>query len=161
MLGLTKCFWIHFPRIINSSNQVQSHTYTWPVRLLLVVLFPTRKWRATLRKSLRPFDTPNFVTVTGKLVYVTFHRWVRFELGNYTLYLTCHVWFGFRKPYSLLNLSNNTAVTEMLARARRRFKLLFKRRANLHHYLEWMETSQFDSAYDNISSVYHDYDEIT
>jgi tubulin epsilon len=62
---------------------------------------------------------------------------------------------------SLLCLANNTCIRTPFQKLRNRFMKLYKRKANVHHYTEYMEIDEFDSAclsLDNLIERYTDCD---
>ena len=62
--------------------------------------------------------------------------------------------------YGLLCLSNNTAITECFKRLSERFMLLYKHKAHLHHFSNYIpENAQniFDEAISNLDSLIVDY----
>ncbi|ETW03113.1 hypothetical protein H310_05537 [Aphanomyces invadans] len=52
-------------------------------------------------------------------------------------------------PVSLLTLSNNSCIVDTFERMQMRFQKLFKRKAHVHHYLDYMDASLFDEALEN------------
>jgi tubulin epsilon len=64
--------------------------------------------------------------------------------------------------YGLLNLSNNTAVSNCFEKLVQRFMVLYKRKAHVHHYTEYMDdVSDFDAALDNVKSLIDEYETCT
>ena len=64
-------------------------------------------------------------------------------------------------PYSLLCLSNNSCITTAFNNLRQKFMKLYKRKANVHHYTNFIEKERFDQALeslDEVSSKYNDLD---
>ena len=62
--------------------------------------------------------------------------------------------------YGLLCLSNNTAITECFKRLSERFMLLYKHKAHLHHFSNYIPDSSqniFDEAISNLDSLILDY----
>ncbi|KAJ3304065.1 Tubulin epsilon chain [Kappamyces sp. JEL0829] len=57
------------------------------------------------------------------------------------------------QQHSILALSNNTGFWRISDRIGTRFNRLFKRRAHLHHYLEWMDESEFSQAQERIRTL--------
>ena len=55
---------------------------------------------------------------------------------------------GFKTglPHSLLALSNNCCMAGVLRELCARFNKLYKRRAHVHHFTQYMEASAFDEA---------------
>ena len=63
--------------------------------------------------------------------------------------------------YGLLSLSNNTAISNCFENLRDRFSLLYKRKAHVHHYYEYMkDKSDFDDAIENVEKLIFDYNSI-
>lgn len=63
--------------------------------------------------------------------------------------------------YGLLSLSNNTAISNCFENLRDRFSLLYKRKAHVHHYYEFMkDKSDFDDAVDNVDRLIFEYSSI-
>ena len=65
----------------------------------------------------------------------------------------------FGQPYSLLCLANNTCIKDTFITIDKRFQLLYKRKAHVHHYtqVENMEASQFTEAIKSLHDVIHEY----
>jgi tubulin epsilon len=64
--------------------------------------------------------------------------------------------------YGLLNLSNNTAVSNCFEKLVQRFMVLYKRKAHVHHYTEFMnDASDFDTALNNVKSLIEEYETCT
>ncbi|RKO98046.1 hypothetical protein CXG81DRAFT_12192 [Caulochytrium protostelioides] len=59
----------------------------------------------------------------------------------------------------ILTLANNTSILKCFQEMERRFLRLYRRRANLHHYLQFLEVSQFTQALDNLRDVVAQYHE--
>ena len=59
-----------------------------------------------------------------------------------------------KQQYSVLSLSNNTAIRYTFEGLRDRFRKLYTRRAHLHHYLnvDGMEGEQVDAAYESLNN---------
>ena len=55
--------------------------------------------------------------------------------------------------YSVMALSNNTAIVTILDRLSNRFNKIFKRKAHLHHYMEFMDEQDFISSIQHINSI--------
>jgi len=63
--------------------------------------------------------------------------------------------------YGLLSLSNNTSISKCFENLRDRFTLLYKRKAHVHHYYEYMkDKSDFDEAINNVEKLIFDYTSI-
>lgn len=61
--------------------------------------------------------------------------------------------------YGLLCLSNNTAVASCFGLLRDRFMLLYKHKAHVHHYLNFMpEKGDFDKAINNVENLIFEYE---
>lgn len=61
--------------------------------------------------------------------------------------------------YGLLCLSNNTAVASCFRMLADRFKLLYKHKAHVHHYYEYMsDKTDFDKAIYNVESLIEEYE---
>jgi tubulin epsilon len=58
---------------------------------------------------------------------------------------------------SLLAMSNHACVNVTLIRLKKRFDLLLKKRAHLHHYTEFMEYSEFFQAQESLSDLIQSY----
>ncbi|KAI8911752.1 tubulin, epsilon 1 [Gorgonomyces haynaldii] len=58
---------------------------------------------------------------------------------------------------NLLALSNNTSINQVLERLSKRFKLLLKRKAHLHHYLDNMDLQEFLDAQETIQTIIKEY----
>jgi tubulin epsilon len=64
--------------------------------------------------------------------------------------------------YGLLNLSNNTSISNCFEKLRDRFMVLYKRKAHLHHYTNYMkEEGDFDEAINNVQNLIEDYNTCT
>ena len=64
--------------------------------------------------------------------------------------------------YGLLCLSNNTAVASCFRMLADRFKLLYKHKAHVHHYYEYMsDKTDFDKAIYNVESLIEEYETST
>lgn len=64
------------------------------------------------------------------------------------------------QPYSLLALSNNCCMAGVLNEMRARFNKLYRRRAHVHHFTQYMEASHFDVAHDALRQVAAEYEQI-
>ena len=61
--------------------------------------------------------------------------------------------------YGLLCLSNNTAITDCFKRMEDRFMLLFKHKAHVHHYTNYMpDQSDFNVAINNVKNLIEEYE---
>jgi tubulin epsilon len=56
-------------------------------------------------------------------------------------------------PYSLLCLSNNSCIVNHFASLKTKFMRLYKRKANVHHYTNFMEKERFDQAVESLDEV--------
>jgi tubulin epsilon len=64
--------------------------------------------------------------------------------------------------YGLLNLSNNTAISNSFEKLRDRFMILYKRKAHIHHYTEYMkDQGDFDEAINNVQNLIEEYNTCT
>jgi tubulin epsilon len=54
-------------------------------------------------------------------------------------------------------MSNNTAVWRVLHRLEERFSKLYKRKAHLHHYLEYMQQQEFIDAQSHVKNILNSY----
>ncbi|KAI9328270.1 Tubulin/FtsZ family, GTPase domain-containing protein [Obelidium mucronatum] len=61
------------------------------------------------------------------------------------------------QTHSLLTLSNNVCISDSLDRMRCRFVKLYKRKANLHHYLNYIDKNEFDEALESVHSLIQEY----
>ena len=62
--------------------------------------------------------------------------------------------------YGLLCLSNNTAITDCFKRMADRFMLLYKHKAHLHHFENYIpenEKNIFEEAIENLNLLINDY----
>ena len=64
------------------------------------------------------------------------------------------------QPYSLLALSNNCCMAGVLNEMRSRFNKLYRRRAHVHHFTQYMEASHFDVAHEALRQVETEYEQI-
>ncbi|KAF0696750.1 Aste57867_12509 [Aphanomyces stellatus] len=60
-------------------------------------------------------------------------------------------------PVSLLSLSNNGCIVETFERMQMRFHKLYRRKAHVHHYLDYMDGSAFDQALENVAWLIGEY----
>ena len=60
-------------------------------------------------------------------------------------------------PPSLLCLSNNSCMATTFARFGDRFQRLYRRKAMVHHYAQYMDAQGFDEAYEDLLQLVHDY----
>nr|CCA15933.1 conserved hypothetical protein [Albugo laibachii Nc14] len=68
----------------------------------------------------------------------------------------CHVSLT-GQPVSLLGLSNNCSIGQTFKRMYLRTQTFYKRKAHLHHYTEFMESSLVDNALDTVFNAVQDY----
>ena len=64
------------------------------------------------------------------------------------------------QSHSILCMSNNTAVWRVLHRLEERFSKLYKRKAHLHHYLEYMQQQEFIEAQSHVKNILNSYREM-
>ncbi|KAJ3270606.1 Tubulin epsilon chain [Terramyces sp. JEL0728] len=64
------------------------------------------------------------------------------------------------QKYSVLSLSNGSGMWRILDRLKTRYLKLYKRRAHLHHYLQYMEKEEFEIACREIRQVIAEYQKI-
>ena len=64
------------------------------------------------------------------------------------------------QPVSLLALSNSCAIADALGQATARFDLLYKRRAHLHHFTQYMEAEALAGAREVVRSVASEYNRL-
>jgi tubulin epsilon len=63
--------------------------------------------------------------------------------------------------YGLLNLSNNTAISQTFEAIRDRFRTLYKRKAHLFHYEDYMQDmTEFDTSINNLENLIDEYNTI-
>lgn len=61
---------------------------------------------------------------------------------------------------SLLCLANNCCINDTFKELKNRFNKLYKRKAHLHHYTQFMEESMFEQSIDIIDSIMNDYSDL-
>lgn len=64
------------------------------------------------------------------------------------------------QKYSILSLSNSSGIWRIMDRLQTRFVKLYKRKAHLHHYLNYMEQEEFESAIRDVRSVIDGYQKL-
>jgi len=64
------------------------------------------------------------------------------------------------QPYSLLCLSNNTCIKETFSELGIRFNKLYRKKAMPHHYKQYMDLGDFDTAIENVDSIIQRYAEL-
>ncbi|KAI8895050.1 Tubulin/FtsZ family, GTPase domain-containing protein [Globomyces pollinis-pini] len=64
------------------------------------------------------------------------------------------------QSHSVLSLSNNTACWRIVQYLMTRFNKLYKRKAHLHHYTEYMDKSEFDEAKSSVQNMIQGYQDI-
>lgn len=64
------------------------------------------------------------------------------------------------QPYSLLALSNNTSVVPTLTAAHGRFMQLYRSRAHMHHYTQYMDFENIKAAGMALADVVSSYNEV-
>lgn len=57
----------------------------------------------------------------------------------------------------MLSLSNHTGFWRIADQLHTRYHKLYKRKAHLHHYLEWMEEDEFKNAQKYMQAIIRDY----
>lgn len=60
-------------------------------------------------------------------------------------------------PRSVLCLSNNCVIRETFTEIRQRFTRLYKRKAHMHHYLEYIEADAFTQALESLDDIVAEY----
>eukprot|EP00753_Platysulcus_tardus_P018989 PLAT7039.8.p1 GENE.PLAT7039.8~~PLAT7039.8.p1 ORF type:complete len:514 (+),score=205.42 PLAT7039.8:8-1549(+) len=65
-----------------------------------------------------------------------------------------------RQPYSLLALCNSCAIADCFADLRGRFAKLYRVKAHVHHYTEFVEASVFDEALESLDGLVASYREL-
>lgn len=63
------------------------------------------------------------------------------------------------QPYSILSLSNNTSIVTTLDKAYSNFMQLYRVRAHMHHYTDYMDASIFNDALTSTMDVISAYNE--
>lgn len=63
-------------------------------------------------------------------------------------------------PYSLLCLSNNSCITTAFGNLKQKFMKLYRRKANVHHYTNYMEKERFDEALESLNEVNSKYTDL-
>ncbi|ORX77211.1 tubulin nucleotide-binding domain-like protein [Anaeromyces robustus] len=61
------------------------------------------------------------------------------------------------QPYSLLALSNNCSVIDTFKDMRKNFIKLYKRKANVHHYTQYIDQDYFQNALNNVNNLIDEY----
>lgn len=64
------------------------------------------------------------------------------------------------QPYSLLCLANNTCIKDNFLEMTERFNKLYRRKAHIHHYAEFIDIQHFDEALDATKSLIDRYAEL-
>ena len=64
------------------------------------------------------------------------------------------------EQFSIMGVYNSTAFGEVLTREQNRFDKLFRRKAMLHHYLEYMSNDDVAAARETVASLLQDYADI-
>lgn len=62
--------------------------------------------------------------------------------------------------YGLLCLANTTSITDCFEGIRNRFERLYKVKAHVHHFTEYMDKSNFDTSINNLQSLIGEYSQI-
>lgn len=60
---------------------------------------------------------------------------------------------------SLLCLANNTCIVTPFKKLKHRFNKLYRRKANVHHYTEYMDIEEFDKAYQSLEDLIARYED--
>ena len=60
-------------------------------------------------------------------------------------------------PHSVLCLANNTAITSTFEDLKLRFNKIYRRRAHVHHYTDYMEEAAFDASLDCMDALTENY----
>ncbi|TPX72319.1 hypothetical protein SpCBS45565_g00622 [Spizellomyces sp. 'palustris'] len=61
------------------------------------------------------------------------------------------------QPYCLLSLANNCCVRQSFSDLHLRFKKLYKRKANLHHYTQHIDVGDIATSAGNVEALIHEY----
>ena len=61
------------------------------------------------------------------------------------------------QPISLLALSNSCAFANVLGDATRAFDALYKRKAHVHHFTQYMDSAGLDAARETVRTLANDY----
>ena len=64
------------------------------------------------------------------------------------------------QPYSLLCLANNTCLSENFSEMVERFNKLYKRKAHVHHYKEFLDEAHFQETLDATVGLIRRYEEL-
>jgi tubulin epsilon len=62
--------------------------------------------------------------------------------------------------YGILSLSNNTSISDCFSLAVNRFDKLYKVKAHIHHYTEYMNKENFDNAINNVKNLINSYNKV-
>ena len=62
--------------------------------------------------------------------------------------------------YSVLALSNNTGTRHVLNRMRQKFTKIYKQKVFVHHYTNYMDIKDFDTAFENCTQVVKLYEDL-
>ncbi len=62
------------------------------------------------------------------------------------------------QPYSLLTLANNCCIANRFQDMKARFNRLFKKRAHVHHFTQYMEPSRFEEAVYHLEELTQEYE---
>lgn len=60
-------------------------------------------------------------------------------------------------PYSLLCLANNTSIVKHFSGLKSKVMRIYKRKAHVHHYTQYMEQSVFDEAIETLEDLMKSY----
>ncbi|ORX45805.1 tubulin nucleotide-binding domain-like protein [Piromyces finnis] len=61
------------------------------------------------------------------------------------------------QPYSLLTLSNNCSIKETFKDMKKNYIKLYKRKANVHHYTQYIDKEYFQNALNNVNDLINEY----
>lgn len=61
------------------------------------------------------------------------------------------------QPYSLLTLSNNCSIKETFKDMKKNYLKLYKRKANIHHYTQYIDKEYFQDALNNVNDLIEEY----
>ena len=85
-------------------------------------------------------------------------KMVHWNSDGFKIGLCDHPPVGMR--YGLLCLANTTSITDCFTNVSTRFNRLYKVKAHIHHYTEYMKKENFDIAYNNLQSLIGEYSSI-
>merc|ERR1711920_810606 len=64
------------------------------------------------------------------------------------------------QPHAVLSLSNNCCVATLFRGLLERFHRLYRRRAHVHHFTQYMQLERFEEAREAIESIASDYERL-